>query len=46
MIVYGCAIGDATVATTTTTNLYLGMLDRIGVRAQHIGDSTDKLDVV
>jgi hypothetical protein len=28
------------------TNLYLGMLDRMGVRAVHIGDSTGKLDVV
>lgn len=32
--------------STPMTNLYLGMLDRMGVRAQHIGDSTGKLDVV
>ncbi|MEO5959055.1 MAG: DUF1552 domain-containing protein, partial [Opitutaceae bacterium] len=32
--------------STPMTNLYLGMLDRMGVRAEHIGDSTGKLDIV
>ena len=27
------------------TNLYLGMLDRMGVGADHIGDSTGRLQI-
>ena len=30
---------------TTMTNLYLGMLDRMGVGADHIGDSTGRLEI-
>jgi hypothetical protein len=29
---------------TPMTNLYIAMLERMGVRAQRVGDSTGKLD--
>lgn len=31
--------------STPMTNMYLGMLDRMGVRAQHIGDSSGRLEI-
>jgi hypothetical protein len=47
--------GGGTIATgrhlmlpgeTPMGNLYLSMLDRLGVPADHIGDSTGKLEVI